>query len=158
MSELTKTISDGFVGEYRNRARELHKWADLLTEDQFWQKPFEFGNSIGHLILHITGNLNYYVGARIADTGYVRDRDLEFTEARRPAKAEVLRRFDEVIEMVVSTVQSQLEADWVRPYTAEREPECKERFTLFLRCASHFYHHIGQINYLSRELTKDAQG
>lgn len=154
MSDLTKTISEAFASEYGNRAEELHKWVDPLTEDQFWRNPFDFGNSVGHLILHITGNLNYYVGARIAQTGYIRDRDLEFTESRRPSKGEVLRRFDEAIAMVVSTIQRQSEADWVLPYTAEREPESKDRFTLFLRCAAHFYHHIGQINYLSRELTK----
>jgi uncharacterized damage-inducible protein DinB len=154
MSDLTKIISDAFASEYSNRAKELHKWVDPLAEDQFWCNPLDFGNSIGHLILHITGNLNYYVGARIAQTGYIRDRDLEFTESRRPSKVEVLRRFDEAIAMVVATIQRQSEADWALPYTAEREPESKDRFTLFLHCASHFYHHVGQINYLSRELTK----
>jgi hypothetical protein len=37
--------------------------------------------SAGHLPLHLTGNLNYYIGAQIAATGYVRDRDREFTES-----------------------------------------------------------------------------
>ena len=154
MSELSKVVADAFASEYANRAKELHKWVDPLTEDQFWCNPFDFGNSIGHLILHITGNLNYYVGARIAQTGYVRDRDLEFTESRYTSKVVVLGKFDDAIAMVVATIRRQSEADWVAPYTAEREPESKDRLTLFLRCASHFYHHVGQINYLSRELSK----
>ena len=154
MSELSNAVADAFASEYSNRAKELHQWVDPLGDQQFWSNPFAYGNSIGHLILHITGNLNYYVGARIAQTGYVRDRDLEFTESRRPAKAEVMRRFDEAIAMVVATIRKQSEADWSLPYTAEREPESKDRFTLFLRCASHFYHHVGQISYLSRELTR----
>ncbi|MGB8321932.1 MAG: DinB family protein [Candidatus Acidiferrum sp.] len=154
MSTLNKTIADAFASEYSNRARELHRRVDPLSEEQFWRNPFVFGNSIGHLVLHLTGNLSYYVGAQIAGTGYVRNRDREFTESGRPSKAEVMRKFDNTIAMVVSTLGRQSESDWLAPYTAEREPESKDRFTLFLRCASHFYHHVGQINYISRELTK----
>jgi uncharacterized damage-inducible protein DinB len=154
MSELAGIISTAFASEYSQRAAELHKWVDPLSDDQFWRNPFTYGNSVGHLVLHLTGNLSYYIGARVAETGYLRNRDLEFTESRRPAKAEVLRKFDETIAMVVATIERQSEADWTLPYSAEREPESKDRYTIFLRCAVHFYHHVGQINYLCRELTK----
>lgn len=154
MSELSHAISDAFASEYRMRAVELHKWVDPLSEDQFWRNPFSYGNSVGHLVLHLTGNLSYYIGARIAETGYVRNRDLEFSESRRPSKAEVLGRFDATIAMVIATIERQSEADWTTPYSAEREPEAKNRFTAVFRCAVHFYHHVGQINYLWRELAK----
>ena len=154
MSELAQTISAAFSSEYRMRAAELHKWVDPLSEDQFWQNPYSCGNSVGNLVLHLTGNLSYYIGARIADTGYIRDRNLEFNESRRPPKVEVLRKFDDTIAMVIATIEVQSEADWTLPYSAEREPEAKNRFTLFLRCAVHLYHHVGQMNYLCRELAK----
>ena len=154
MSQLSQSLRDAFASEYRNRARELHKWVDPLTEGQFWRNPFSYSNSVAHLVLHLTGNLSYYVGARIAQTGYVRNRDLEFTESRKPSKAEVLHNFDEAISVVIATVEKQSDSDWAAPYTAEGEPESKDRVTLFLRCASRFYHHIGQIIYLSRELRK----
>ena len=154
MSELTHAISDAFASEYRMRAAELHKWVDPLAGKQFWRNPFSYGNSVGHLVLHLTGNLSYYIGARIAETGYVRNRDLEFTESRRPSKADVLGRFDDTIGMVIATIERQSEANWTLPYSAEREPEAKNRFTAVLRCAVHFYHHVGQINYLCRELGK----
>jgi hypothetical protein len=154
MSELTQTISSALASEYRLRAADLHKWADPLSEEQFWRNPFSYGNGVGHLVLHLTGNLNCYIGAQIARTGYVRNRDLEFTESRRPSKTQVLRNFDDTIAMVVATIEHQSEADWTQPYFGEREPESKNRFTAFLRCATHLYHHVGQIIYLSRELIK----
>ena len=154
MSELTQIISTAFASEYRMRAAELHKWVDPLSEEQFWRNPYSYGNSVGHLVLHLTGNLSYYIGARIAETGYVRNRDLEFTESRRPLKSDVLRKFDEAIAMVIATIERQSQSDWTLPYSAEREPEAKDRFTVVLRCAVHFYHHVGQINYLCRELAK----
>jgi uncharacterized damage-inducible protein DinB len=154
MSELSNAVNGALAREYRERATEMYRWVDPLSEEQFWTNPYEYGNSVGHLVLHLTGNLSYYIGAQIADTGYIRNRNLEFTESLRPSKAEVMRKFAETIAMVAATIEQQSEKDWTLPYTAEREPEAKDRFTAFLRCAVHFYHHVGQINYLSRELRK----
>jgi uncharacterized damage-inducible protein DinB len=154
MSRLSQTIASSLAAEYRSHAASLHKWVDLLTEAQFWHNPFSFGNSVGHLVLHLTGNLSYYIGARIAGTGYIRHRDLEFTEPRNLPKDQVLRTFDETVAMVIATIERQTEADWCAPYSAEREPDANDRFTAFLHCASHLYHHVGQIFYLSEELRK----
>jgi hypothetical protein len=154
VSELAKAVTTPLAAEYRMRSVELHKWVDPLSEDQFWENPFSYGNSAGHLVLHLTGNLSYYIGAQVAGTGYVRNRDLEFTEIGTPSKSEVLRKFDETIAMVAETIEKQSEADLLRTYAAELEPQAKDRFTIFLRCAVHFYHHLGQLNYISRELLK----
>jgi hypothetical protein len=58
--------------------------------------------------------------------------------------------------MVVSTARKQKPEDWMAPYSADLEPEAAERFMIFLRCAGHAYHHVGQIIFLSKELTKGA--
>jgi uncharacterized damage-inducible protein DinB len=154
MSALSEAVRTALAHEYQEKAANLHKWVDPLTDEQFWRNPYSYGNSVGHLVLHLTGNLSYYIGARIVQTEYVRHRDLEFTDSSRPPKAEVLRRFDDTIAMVVATIEKQGESDWTLPYSAEREPEAKDRFSAFFRCATHFYHHVGQINYLSRELAE----
>ena len=69
--------------ELRDAVRQL---AEPLTEKQLWSKPVDPGNSIGHIVLHLTGNLNHFVGAQLGASGYVRDREREFTEAKPPAK------------------------------------------------------------------------
>jgi hypothetical protein len=56
--------------------------------------------------------------------------------------------------MVIATIADQSAEDWVQPYSAMREPEAVQRFAIFLRCAGHAYHHVGQLIYLSRELRK----
>jgi len=154
MADLATIIAADLAEYYKHVATQLHEWADPLTEEQFWCNPYEYGNSVGHLVLHLTGNLNYYIGACVAQTGYVRDRPLEFTETRQPAKNEVIQAFDRAIEMVVSTIRNQSAADWQESYTAELEPDAKDRFMIFVRCAAHAYHHVGQIIYLNRELTR----
>jgi len=154
MADLNETVANGLAAYYEYVAKDLHKWVDPLTNEQFWRKPYPYGNSVGHLLLHLTGNLNYYIGARIAETGYVRDRDREFTEPKPPHKDEALKAFDWTVAMVVATIRKQDAGDWSKAYTAEREPEARDRFHIFVRCAGHAYHHVGQVVYLSRELAR----
>ncbi|MHB8503971.1 MAG: DinB family protein [Candidatus Acidiferrales bacterium] len=157
MADLSGTVSSDLASYYEFVAAQTHKWVDPLTQEQFWRNPYTYGNTVGHLILHMTGNLNYYIGARVAETGYIRNRDREFTETEKPEKGKVLEAFDRTIAMVVATIRKQEPADWLKSYSAEREPEAAERFMIFLRCAGHAYHHVGQIIFLNKELTKQAE-
>src|ERR1039458_5971347 len=107
MTDLKSTIESGLAARYTKLAGVVRELAAPLSEEQFWAKPFPFGNSFGNLVLHLTGNLNYYVGAQIAGTGYVRDRPREFAETTRPSKEDVMNKFDDTVEMVVRTIRNQ---------------------------------------------------
>src|ERR1700687_4411372 len=72
---------------------EVRQIANPLSEPELWRKPLEPGNSVGHLILHLTGNLNHFVGAQLGKTGYVREREREFTESAPPARVKLLADF-----------------------------------------------------------------
>jgi uncharacterized damage-inducible protein DinB len=154
MPELSSVVAKSLASYYEEVRAKVHEWTAPLSSDQLWRKPYAYGNSAGHILLHLTGNLNYYIGARIAGTGYVRDRDREFNDTVKRPKEEVLADFDRAIAMVVATIRKQSPEDWTAPFSAEREPHAKDRFTAFFRCAAHAYHHVGQLIYLSKELTK----
>jgi DinB family protein len=154
MSDMSSVIANGFIYTYRDYGARVRTLSEKLSEQEFWKKPYPYGNSVGHLTLHIIGNLNYYIGAQIARTGYVRDRDREFTERNPPPKEEVLRRLDEVVEMVVRSLEAQTADSWGAEYSAIGADGANERFAIFLRCAAHFHHHIGQMIYLSFEHAK----
>jgi hypothetical protein len=156
MAELRSTIAADLKAQYQKLAGVVNELAASLSHEQFWSKPFAFGNSFGHLVLHLTGNLNYYIGAQIAGTGYVRDRHLEFSNATCPSKAEVLNKFDKAIEMVLATIDSQTEDDWSREYTAVGA-DARDRFGMLLSCATHLHHHIGQMMYMGFELQRTRQ-
>jgi uncharacterized damage-inducible protein DinB len=156
MAELAAIVTKTLAGYYDEVRGQVHKWVDPLTTEQIWARPYPYGNSVGHILLHLTGNLNYYIGAQIAGTGYIRHRPLEFTDGTKKAKEQVLADFDRAIAMVVAAIRRQSPEDWTKPYAAEREPESQDRFTVLFRCAAHAYHHVGQLIYLSKELTKPA--
>jgi uncharacterized damage-inducible protein DinB len=154
MSDFSNTIANGLSQAYQDYARRVHTLAAQLSEEQFWRKPYAYGNSFGHLVLHLTGNLNYYIGAQIAQTGYVRNREREFTERNPPPKQEVLQQLDEAVAMVVRTLAAQIDETWAQEYQAIGAEQTKDRFGIFLRCASHFNHHLGQMIYLAKEYSK----
>lgn len=154
MESLSSTIAEGFVKHYEEFLGKIHQWAEPLTEEQFWTKPYPYGNSFGHLVLHLTGNLNYYIGAQIAGTGYVRDREREFTDAHPPSKTEALQKLDEAVAMVVQTLRAQSAEDWSQTYSAVGDANSGNRFNILLRCVAHLFHHIGQMIYLQREFQK----
>jgi uncharacterized damage-inducible protein DinB len=155
MTKLEETVAAGFSTHYEKHAAALRELAAPLSEQQFWAKPFAFGNSFGHLVLHLIGNLNYYIGAQIAGTGYVRDRPLEFSNASPPSKAEVLNRLDEAIAMVIRTIRSQSAEDWSREYSGTGV-DARNRFEMVMQCDSHLQHHVGQMMYLSFEFKKKS--
>lgn len=154
MAQLAAVVGAGLAEYYEEVRERVHQWVDPLTTEQIWTRPYPYGNSVGHLLLHLSGNLNYYIGAQIAGTGYSRHRDLEFADTQKKPKEQVLADFDRTIAMVVDTIRKQSPEDWTKAFAGEREPLAKDRFTAIFRCASHAYHHVGQMIYLSKELTK----
>jgi len=156
MPELAPVVASTLASYYEEVRDKIHELVAPLSTEQLWTKPYPYGNSIGHLLLHLTGNLNNYIGAQIARTGYVRNRPLEFTDAVKHPKQEVLAKFDAAIAMVVDTIRKQSPDDWAAPYSDPTEPRTHTRFACFLRMAAHAYHHTGQIIYLAKELTKPA--
>ena len=156
-TNLSALISQGLGGQFTRVRDKIHTIVDPLSTDELWTRPYPYGNSIGHLMLHLTGNLNYYVGAQIVGTGYVRDRPREFADTSRRPKQDVLTAFDRAVEMVLAALAAQDETDWAAPFSGVGAEDIRDRLAMFLRCAAHADHHAGQIIYLSKELGRAAR-
>lgn len=153
MPGLNEALASVLADRYVANAARVRELADPLTNDQFWSKPFPYGNSFGHLVLHLTGNLSYYIGAQIAKTGYIRDRPREFNDGAPPSKAVALERFDEAVAMAIKTIRAQAPEDWTSAYSGVGT-NCGNRLDMVVQCAAHMQHHIGQMIYLSYQLNQ----
>lgn len=151
---LSNLVAAGLSQHYERVRQKVHSLVEPLSREQLWHRPYAYGNSVGHLLLHLSGNLSYYIGARIAGTGYVRDRPKEFADTTKHPKDEVLRRFDDAVNMVLATLVAQRETDWQAPFEAVGAEGVKDRLSMFVRCAAHLDHHAGQMIYLGKELTR----
>jgi hypothetical protein len=153
MSDLNSTLASVLAARFTTNAARVRELAMPLTNAEFWQKPYPYGNSFGHLVLRLTGNLNYYIGAQIAGTDYVRDRPREFNDPNPPSKDEALALFDTAVAMVVKTLHAQAAEDWACEYSAVGTP-ASIRLDMILICAAHIQHHIGQMIYLGYEIRR----
>ena len=149
-SDLARLTADEFGRYFRHLASRVDRAVRSVSEDQLWTKPFPFGNSIGHLVLHLTGNLNHYIGALVAGTDYIRHREHEFIDPVRYPIDELLANFHQAIELVVRTIGAQDEAALATPVADQ--PPIQARLGLFLVCAAHMNNHIGQMSYLVQAL------
>src|SRR5947209_20547578 len=105
-SPLAAEVGEEFARYFEHLAGRVERAVRSVPPDKLYTKPFSYGNSIGHLVLHLTGNLNHYIGAGIAGTGYVRDRPREFADRAPPSPGELLEGFRSAVAMVVNTVRS----------------------------------------------------
>src|SRR6266481_3649560 len=93
--DFTATVRAALIEELEQLRNDVRTIINGLSDVEVWAKPLEPGNSVGHLVLHLTGNLNHFVGAQLGKTGYVREREREFTETNVPAKGVALSRLDD---------------------------------------------------------------
>jgi hypothetical protein len=153
-AELTGLARAALIGELEQLGDAVRQLTEGLSEAELWAKPVNPGNSVGHLILHLTGNLNHFVGAQLGQTGYVRDREREFTERHPPAKADVLAGLDAAVATFRRVVGGLSAAQLAAPHPEARFGPVLQALVHLL---SHFALHRGQMSYLAR-LVKPAGG
>src|SRR5687768_7124814 len=68
-----------------------------LTDEQIWWRPNESSNSIGNIVVHLTGSINHFLNRNLGGKDFTRDRPAEFAERRQIPKSEILAAFDEMI-------------------------------------------------------------
>ena len=147
MTDLAELVRSALAAELEGLRDQVRGLAEPLSEQEFWTRPLEPGNSVGHLVLHLTGNLNHFVGAQLGGSGYMRDREREFTETQRPSKAAVLAGLDAAVATFRRVVAG-LDAERL----AAPHPETRLGNVLpaLLHLVAHFALHRGQMTYIVR--------
>lgn len=118
-------------------------------ESKLWITAKQINNSAGNLCYHLIGNLNHFIGAVIGETGYIRNRPLEFSIKDFPI-SEMNEMIDDTIVMIKSVIT---EADLSQPYPWDQYQKQGDRLFFLLRFLAHLSYHVGQINYHRRLLT-----
>lgn len=121
------------------------------NEKNLWIVDKNISNTAGNLCLHLVGNLNAFIGAVLGETGYIRQRDLEFSLKNVP-RSELVQQVDDTFVMVEKILLKLTESDLkkVFPLQVFKEPLTTEFFLAHL--STHLAYHLGQINYHRRLL------
>lgn len=151
---MTDDVRKLIVRELGAFAREVELFPD--DESLFRTVP-GVANSAGNLALHVCGNLEHFVGAVLGETGYVRNRDLEFA-ARSGRREAIARELRETAEVVTRTLGRLAPETLAKPYPQPPVAHLRLPCGLFLmHLAVHLAFHLGQAGYLRRIVTGDTR-
>ena len=143
---ITTVLISLFEKELDNLTEEIKAY----EQDELLCKIADgINNSGGNLCLHLTGNLQHFIGATLGESGYIRNREAEFKLKNIP-KQKLLEEIENTKRIVTDALEqvSKKELDSDFPIQVFDEPLTTEYFLVYL--LRHLSYHIGQINYHRR--------
>ena len=145
---VLETLQKLFKRDLKKLRQEITSYND---ERYLWKVEKSIANSAGNLCLHLVGNLNAYIGAEIGKTGYIRQRDLEFSQKNVP-KEELVRMIENTIKVVAEGLNELNEIDLEKEYPLLVFKEKTSTGYFLIHLAVHLGYHLGQVNYHRRLL------
>lgn len=145
---LKEALLEIFERDLMKLKEEISLYPD---ENTLWLIKEGISNSAGNLCLHLTGNLNHFIGATLGNTGYIRNRDNEFN-LKNISRKNLISDIEATSEVIKNTLQKLTDKDFEKDFPVEKHgKEVKTGFML-LHLLTHFNYHLGQINYHRRLL------
>jgi uncharacterized damage-inducible protein DinB len=147
MKELLLTaVRDILIRDLNKLEQELRQYP---TESLIWKVEQGITNPAGNLTLHLCGNMQYYIGAVLGNTGYVRNRDLEFT-AKDKSRADLLSELERTRAAVNTTLPALSDAQLQSEYPIDVFGKPMKTLYFLIHLTAHFSYHLGQVNYHRR--------
>ncbi len=147
---LIETINKLFKRDLEKLLQEINLYKD---EANLWVTQEGIANSAGNLCLHLIGNLNTYIGAEIGKSGYIRNRELEFS-LKNISKKELIQKIESTITVVNTALNLLKEEDLEDEYPLFVFAEKTTTGYLLVHLTVHLGYHLGQINYHRRLFDK----
>ncbi len=135
-----------FERDLRKLREEMNLYAD---ENKLWVVQEGISNSAGNLCLHLLGNLNHFIGTILGHSGYVRQRDDEFSLKDIPLGI-LTAQIDATIAVVQEALSGLLDTDLEGNYPEQKHGETVKMDFMLLHLLGHLSYHLGQINYHRR--------
>ena len=145
---VIETLQKIFKRDLEKLKQEIASYRD---ESNLWKVDKSIANSSGNLCLHLVGNLNAYIGGEIGKTGYVRNRDLEFSQKNIPL-VQLVKMIEDTIVVVEQGLSRLNENDLEREYPLLVFKEKTSTGYFLIHLTVHLGYHLGQVNYHRRLL------
>jgi uncharacterized damage-inducible protein DinB len=150
-------VSRAFIEQAREFLREeylpkIERCLEKLTDDQIWWRSNTESNSIGNLLLHLSGNARQWIVCGLGGEVDVRERQTEFDERRTIPREELLARLRKTVEAVDQTLATFDRARLLDKFKIQGT-EATALAAIF-HVTEHFAMHTGQIILLTKMLAE----
>lgn len=154
-------IADLILEEFRLRLQKeglsrIKKCVDLLNAEQVWYRHNENSNSVGNLIIHLSGNVRQYILAGMAGKEDSREREKEFSKEVHMSKNELVNLIEQTVDEAVESLQNLKDEDllkWI-------DVQCYRMtgLSILVHVIEHFSYHVGQIAYFTKYIRDTETG
>jgi uncharacterized damage-inducible protein DinB len=161
MNSTTPTVSRAFIDQARKFLRDeylpkLERCLDKLSDEQIWWRANEQSNSIGNLLLHLSGNARQWVVCGLAGANDARVRQQEFAERRVIPRAELLQTVRQTLADVNTALAEFDHGKLLNQYPIQGTSVTA--LEAIFHVTEHFSMHTGQIFLLTKLLTEADLG
>ena len=141
-------LADEFRGLLAESRGKIGHCLSQLSDEQVWWRPAPELNSIGNLILHVSGNMRQWVVCGMTDAVDRRDRDGEFRADSTMGPDALLATLDAVISDVEKVLRGVDSSQLTRADEVQGFPV--SGFGILMHSIPHFVGHTHQIIQLTR--------
>ena len=140
---------ESLIKLYTRDIQRLRKEIEAFEfEYMLWTHVGGISNPSGNLCLHLIGNLNTYIGAKLGNSGYIRNRPAEFESTT--TQQDLFEKIDATEKVVVETLKKLTSEDLAAIYPEEVLGYEMTTEYFLIHLLGHLNYHLGQINYHRR--------
>jgi uncharacterized damage-inducible protein DinB len=133
---------------------QIRSCVEELSEEQLWWRPNEQTNSVGNLVLHVSGSMRFYLSRGVGGIDYTRNRPAEFSERGPISRAQLLETFNETIAQAKRVFTA---LDGQRLVASTDEPDYVPTvFDSIFNISIHLATHTGQVIYITKMLKEGS--
>lgn len=136
------------IGEYLPK---IERCVTLLTDEQIWWRANSASNSIGNLLLHLSGNVRQWIVVGLGGAVDERDRDAEFAQRDVISRDELLNRLQQTLREADKTL-AEFDTERLLDQFAIQSLQVTA-LAAILHVVEHFSMHTGQVVLLTKQLT-----
>jgi uncharacterized damage-inducible protein DinB len=133
---------------------------DALDDEQVWRRPNESSNSVGNLLLHMSGNARQWIVSGVGGAEDRRDRASEFAARGSASKAELMDLVKTTLDEA-DAVLAEIEGECAAANSdAPLQRVCKAQayevtvLDAIFHVVEHFSYHTGQIIFAAKCLAE----
>jgi len=130
---------------------KIERSLELLTDEQIWWRANPQSNSIGNLLLHLSGNVRQWIVCSLGGAPDKRDRDSEFAERKMIPRDELLAGLKQTLSEADAAL-AKFDPDELLERHLIQGCDVTAMAAIF-HVVEHFSMHVGQILYITKQLT-----
>jgi uncharacterized damage-inducible protein DinB len=121
-----------------------------ISDEQLWWSPNENSNSIGNLVLHLTGNINQWINSGLGGDEDTRTRQSEFDNRKDLDRAELIDDLNLAMDRARQVIEQLEPADLQTTYKVQGFTE--SGVSILMHVVEHLSYHVGQVTYIVKYL------